>query len=195
MRLYKKGYCGFYVDYWSLGILLYTMLMGIVPFKASNMKDLEELIKAGKYSFPSKISEEATNLINGLIQLDPEKRYLVPEILQHKWLITEENENVNSENDEYNYFIVKNEEASDDTLTSPSINNLNIENLFFGNKKNLRISFQDYTYIANDFYTNHIDEEALRSIEQFGYPKKSILNSLEKQDLNHGTASYNLLLL
>jgi len=35
-----QGYSGYTVDIWSLGVLLYAMVSGAVPFKASNMQDL-----------------------------------------------------------------------------------------------------------------------------------------------------------
>ena len=36
---------------WSAGICLYVMLIGTVPFKASTMDELHNLIKEGKYDF------------------------------------------------------------------------------------------------------------------------------------------------
>ncbi len=51
------GYKGFYSDHWSLGVLLYSMLCGTVPFKAANMEELHKLIKAGKVSYPVTMSE------------------------------------------------------------------------------------------------------------------------------------------
>ncbi len=38
-----------------------------------------------------------------------------------------------------------------------------------------------------------IDEEAVKIVETYGYPKEAILNSLTKGEINHATASYNLL--
>lgn len=54
-----KGYEGFFGDVWSLGVVLYAMLCGTVPFKAPNMKELHKLIQAGEFTFPIEISEDA----------------------------------------------------------------------------------------------------------------------------------------
>ena len=51
-----KGYEGFFVDVWSLGVLLFAMLCGTVPFKASNLEDLHKLILKGEFTFPNELS-------------------------------------------------------------------------------------------------------------------------------------------
>ena len=88
--------------------------------------------------------------------MNPRDRLSIPEILSHPWFEQEVNDD--SSSDEYNYYIVRNDKVPDDgsTSTPPTINTLNIENLFFPNKQQVRLSFKDYCYIANDFYTHHI---------------------------------------
>ena len=49
---------------WSAGVCLYAMLIGTVPFKASNMHELHHLIINGKYEIKeTHLSEHALNLI------------------------------------------------------------------------------------------------------------------------------------
>mmetsp|Transcript_21088 Transcript_21088/g.15112 ORF Transcript_21088/g.15112 Transcript_21088/m.15112 type:complete len:82 (-) Transcript_21088:636-881(-) len=62
-----KGYEGFFVDVWSLGVLLFAMLCGTVPFKASNLEDLHKLILKGEFSFPNELSEDAQKLVKSMI--------------------------------------------------------------------------------------------------------------------------------
>ena len=61
--LRDKGYYGFAWDLWSAGVVLYAMLYGTVPFKASNMNDLHKLIMKGKYTLKDDISDEARDLL------------------------------------------------------------------------------------------------------------------------------------
>jgi serine/threonine protein kinase len=49
-----EGYRGFTADIWSLGVCLYAMLFGTVPFKANNMADLHQIIVKAKYSLRKK---------------------------------------------------------------------------------------------------------------------------------------------
>jgi len=82
-----EGYEGFYADIWSLGVLLYAMLQGTVPFKANNIADLHKLILKGNFDFPvPTISEDAKDLVRKMLVLTPEKRISIPEILNHPWI-------------------------------------------------------------------------------------------------------------
>ena len=55
--LREKGYAGFQADIWSAGVVLYAMLFGTVPFKASNMKELHKMIIKGKYNLKEEIKK------------------------------------------------------------------------------------------------------------------------------------------
>ena len=62
------------------------MLYGTVPFKANNMTELQKIIMKAKYSLKEDISEEARNLLRGLLEKDPAKRLNISQILGHTWL-------------------------------------------------------------------------------------------------------------
>ena len=81
-----KGYKGFKADLWSAGVVLFALLFGTVPFKANNMKDLHQQILKAKYNMKEEISEQAKDLIRGLLQIDPKKRLSVSQVLKHEWL-------------------------------------------------------------------------------------------------------------
>ena len=65
------------------------MLSGTVPFKANNMTDLHKQIIKGNPSPLKEVTEEANNIINGLLEIDPKKRLTVDQILSHSWLKTD----------------------------------------------------------------------------------------------------------
>jgi len=73
-----KGYEGFFVDIWSLGVLLYAMLCGTVPFKAPNLEELHQLILKGEFKFSRELTPDAIILINGMITLEPKDRLTLP---------------------------------------------------------------------------------------------------------------------
>ena len=89
------------MDVWSLGVLLFAMLCGTVPFKASNLEDLHKLILKGEFSFPHELTPEAQALVKGMIQLEPKGRLTFPQILSHEWL-KETNDDESDEEDEDN---------------------------------------------------------------------------------------------
>ena len=72
-------------------MVLYAMLSGTVPFKANNMTDLHKLILKGNYAPIKDISEEASNLISGLLEIDTKKRLKIDQILNHAWIKSSDN--------------------------------------------------------------------------------------------------------
>lgn len=76
---------GFASDAWSCGILLYFMLVAEYPWKkATNKEELKELIHKAEYKIPSdvKLSDDMSNLLRNLLQVDPKKRLTVKDALK-----------------------------------------------------------------------------------------------------------------
>ena len=85
----NKGH-GKAVDWWTLGILLFEMLVGIDPFSDDEpMKTYQKILK-GKINFPKEINKDAKSLIKHLLVQDTTKRYGclkngVKDILNHRF--------------------------------------------------------------------------------------------------------------
>ena len=62
------------------------MLSGTVPFKASNMNELHKLITKGNPATINDISDEANDLINRILEVEPKKRITIEQILEHPWV-------------------------------------------------------------------------------------------------------------
>ena len=88
----KTGH-SFEVDIWSLGVIMYTLIIGKPPFETNNVKETYKRIKSGNYSFPEHaiISEPAKDLIQSILVLDPHKRPKLEEILAHDFFHIGEN--------------------------------------------------------------------------------------------------------
>ncbi|XP_073817523.1 nuak family kinase 1 isoform X8 [Musca autumnalis] len=84
-------YHGPEVDCWSLGVLLYTLVYGSMPFDGSNFKRLVKQISQGDYYEPKKPSR-ASSLIREMLTVCPRKRANIEQICSHWWV--NENDNV-----------------------------------------------------------------------------------------------------
>ncbi|KAL4462521.1 hypothetical protein ABPG74_000351 [Tetrahymena malaccensis] len=76
------------VDIWSLGVILYTLLIGKPPFETHDVKTTYRKIKSNQYSFPdhAPIPDSAKALIQLILQQDPAKRPSLDEILAHPFI-------------------------------------------------------------------------------------------------------------
>ena len=84
----ETGYSGLKADVWSMGVMLYAMLIGKMPFKGSTISDLHVSITTAGFKFPQepKISFEAKDLISKMMVVDPSQRLSSFEVLRHKWI-------------------------------------------------------------------------------------------------------------
>ena len=78
-------YWGPKADVWSMGVILYALVCGYLPFEDSNTATLYKKIMAGTYTCPSWISSEVRDLISRILNTDPAKRMSISEIRQHRW--------------------------------------------------------------------------------------------------------------
>ncbi len=69
-----KKYDGEKFDIWSLGILLFVMLTGYLPFEGNNIYNILNEIQFKKLEFPNWISYKAENLIRKMLEINPLKR-------------------------------------------------------------------------------------------------------------------------
>ncbi|XP_067092089.1 serine/threonine-protein kinase MARK1-like isoform X1 [Osmerus mordax] len=81
-----KKYDGPEVDVWSLGVILYTLVSGSLPFDGQNLKELRERVLRGKYRIPFYMSTDCENLLKKLLVLNPGKRGSLDQIMKDHWM-------------------------------------------------------------------------------------------------------------
>ncbi|XP_037772017.2 LOW QUALITY PROTEIN: tribbles homolog 3 [Chelonia mydas] len=82
----KNSYSGKAADVWSLGVVLYTMLVGRYPFQDTEPAMLFSKIRRGVFSIPDGLSPKARCLVRCLLRKTPSERLTAREILLHPWL-------------------------------------------------------------------------------------------------------------
>ncbi|XP_077089442.1 serine/threonine-protein kinase MARK2 isoform X13 [Siphateles boraxobius] len=94
-----KKYDGPEVDVWSLGVILYTLVSGSLPFDGQNLKELRERVLRGKYRIPFYMSTDCENLLKKFLILNPTKRGSLEQIMKDRWM------NVGHEDEEMKPYI------------------------------------------------------------------------------------------
>ncbi|TRZ00674.1 hypothetical protein DNTS_012308 [Danionella cerebrum] len=79
-------FSGFKVDIWSAGVTLYNITTSLYPFEGDNIYKLFENIGKGEFSIPEECGPLLSDLLRGMLEYDPVKRFSIQRIRQHNWV-------------------------------------------------------------------------------------------------------------
>ena len=86
-------------DLWALGVIIYQMLSGKIPFKGKTQENTFEKIKSGVFEMDQSIPQIAQDLIKKLLVINPEKRLgsvFLNELMTHEFFEGIDFENIST---------------------------------------------------------------------------------------------------
>ena len=166
-----EGYSGFKADVWSLGVLLYVLVTGIMPFRASTVEELNKKILKGSFEFPERtlLSAELKDLIRKMLTVDVGSRIDSSQVLTHPWLSLELPHTAGRQK---NFKFERPKERDSHLLETAKL---------------YEQSQLAYLSEANPIRCNQF---VVKRLELIGFKKKLILNSLDSSLQNHVSACY-----
>lgn len=82
-----ESYLGPPVDVWAMGVLLFFMVTGTMPFRADTMGKLRRCVLEGNYTVPPWVPGPCQRLIRGILKAVPSERCAVDQMLGCDWLL------------------------------------------------------------------------------------------------------------
>ncbi|XP_069501230.1 serine/threonine-protein kinase MARK2 isoform X10 [Ambystoma mexicanum] len=148
-----KKYDGPEVDVWSLGVILYTLVSGSLPFDGQNLKELRERVLRGKYRIPFYMSTDCENLLKKFLILNPSKRGTLEQIMRDRWM------NVGHEDDELKPYVEPVPDYKDprrtELMVTMGYTREEIQDSLIGQKYNEVMS----TYLLLGYKSSELDNE------------------------------------
>ncbi|OWR46801.1 putative serine/threonine-protein kinase NIM1 [Danaus plexippus plexippus] len=81
-----RQYDGPKADIWSLGVVLYVLVCGALPFDGCTLSELRAVVLSGKFRIPYFMSQECEHLIRHMLVVEPERRLSLRGVARHRWL-------------------------------------------------------------------------------------------------------------
>ncbi|XP_066516623.1 serine/threonine-protein kinase SIK2a [Hoplias malabaricus] len=84
-----QQYEGPQLDIWSMGVVLYVLVCGALPFDGPSLPVLRQRVLEGRFRIPYFMTEDCEHLIRKMLVLDPAKRLTLSQIREHRWMVQE----------------------------------------------------------------------------------------------------------
>jgi len=84
--LESRGYDGKSADVWSVGVILFVLLAGYLPFEEETMPALFSKIKRADFAYPMWFSPTSKALLSGILVPNPAARFTLTDVFNHPWM-------------------------------------------------------------------------------------------------------------
>ncbi|CAF2033569.1 unnamed protein product [Rotaria magnacalcarata] len=167
-ELYRDdNYIGIYVDIWAMGITLFFMVTGLMPFRAENIGKLKQSIIDGHYSIPGHVSNQCQELIHGLLNHEIRERWSINRIRSCAWLT---HQSFPKEFEPFSMNLNEQCTSSNENKRSP------IENEAYLRLKQLGITYEHLQAMSETSAENHLSHR-----DNINGTYKILLHRLQKQ--------------